>query len=113
MNSNSVPRRSRLQRFRILAVLVAMTPFLLVEITVRLCGWGLPQESYDPYLGFESVEPLFVLNQDQQRYQVSESRLDFFRPEQFSDHKVPGTYRIFCLGGSTVQGRPYSLETAC
>ena len=112
MNSNSVPRSSRLRRFRILAVLLAMTPFLLLEVTVRLCGWGLPQESYDPYLGFESVEPLFVLNQDQQRYQVSESRLDFFRPEQFSAQKVPGTYRIFCLGGSTVQGRPYSLETA-
>ena len=90
MNSNSVPRSSRLRRFRILAVLLAMTPFLLLEVTVRLCGWGLPQESYDPYLGFESVEPLFVLNQDQQRYQVSESRLDFFRPAQFSAKKTPG-----------------------
>ncbi len=112
MNSNSVPDSSRLRRFRILAVLLAITPFLLVEMTVRLCGWGLPQESYDPYLGFESIQPLFVLGQNQQRYQVSESRLEFFRPEQFPARKSPGTYRIFCLGGSTVQGRPYSLETA-
>ena len=112
MNSNSVPRSSRLRRFQILAVLLACTPFLLVEMTVRLFGWGLPRESYDPYLGFESVQPLFVLDQDQQRYQVAESRLDFFRPEQFSARKSPGTYRVFCLGGSTVQGRPYALETA-
>jgi len=91
---------------------LAITPFLLIEIIVRVCGWGLPQESYDPYLGFESVEPLFVLDQDRQRYEISESRLDFFRPDQFPAQKTSGTYRIFCLGGSTVQGRPYSLETA-
>ena len=112
MNSNSVSRSSRLRRFRVLAVLLAIIPFLLVEMTVRLFGWGLPRESYDPYLGFESIQPLFVLDQDEQRYQIAESRLDFFRPEQFSARKSPSTYRIFCLGGSTVQGRPYALETA-
>ena len=111
MSSNS-SARSRLTRFRILAILLAATPFLLLEVTVRLFGWGLPRESYDPYLGFESVQPLFVLDQKQKSYQVAESRLDFFRPEQFSVRKSPGTYRVFCLGGSTVQGRPYALETA-
>jgi len=112
MSSNSSARSSRLTRFRILAILLAASPFLLLELAVRLFGWGLPRESYDPYLGFESVQPLFVLDQQQESYQVDESRLDFFRPEQFPARKSTNSYRVFCLGGSTVQGRPYALETA-
>ncbi|MDE0736364.1 MAG: hypothetical protein OSB47_11110 [Pirellulaceae bacterium] len=112
MNSNPALQSSRLRRFRLLAMLLAITPFLLVEITVRLFGWGLPRESYDPYLGFESVQPLFVVNEIQDRYEVAESRLDFFRPDHFPTSKGSSTYRVFCLGGSTVQGRPYALETA-
>ena len=112
MNANPALQSSRLRRFRLLAVLLAITPFLLLEITVRLLGWGLPRESYDPYLGFKSVHPLFVVNDSQDRYQVAESRLDFFQPDHFPTSKESSTYRIFCLGGSTVQGRPYALETA-
>ncbi len=102
MNSNPALQSSRLRRFRLLAVLLAITPFLLLEITVRLLGWGLPRESYDPYLGFKSVHPLFVVNDSQDRYQVAESRLDFFQPDHFPTRKESSTYRIFCLGGSTV-----------
>ena len=98
--------------FRLFAILLAVLPFLLLEILVRQAGWGLPRESYDPYLGFESVQPLFEMNDSQDRYQVAESRLDFFQPDHFPSSKESSTYRVFCLGGSTVQGRPYALETA-
>ena len=33
-------------------------------------------------------------------------------PPGFSAEKSANTLRIFCLGGSTVQGRPYSIQTA-
>ncbi|NQT14328.1 MAG: SGNH/GDSL hydrolase family protein, partial [Planctomycetes bacterium] len=74
--------------------------------------WGRPTHRDDPFVGFHSVHPLFVLNEEHTRYQVAPSRLDFFRPESFAREKTPGEFRIFCLGGSTVQGRPFAIETS-
>ena len=87
-------------------------PLSLLEITVRLFGWGLPRESYDPYLGFESVQPLFVVNGARIATRLQKVASIFFSPITFATSKESSTYRIFCLGGSTVQGRPYALETA-
>lgn len=38
--------------------------------------------------------------------------MNFFCPASFAAIKPPGTRRIFVLGGSTTQGRPFSTETA-
>ena len=46
------------------------------------------------------------------RFEIPTSRHAFFRPESFAAQKAPDEYRIFCFGGSTVQGRPYSIETS-
>ena len=112
MNANRSISSSRRTCFRLAAILLGIMPFILLEVLVRMAGWGLPRESYDPYLGFESIQPLFALDDQGNHYQISESRLDFFRPDRFPAHKTDRTYRIFCLGGSTVQGRPYAIETA-
>lgn len=112
MNANRSKSSSRRISFRLAAILLGLMPFILLEVLVRLAGWGLPRESYDPYLGFESIRPLFVLNDQEDRYQVVEGRLDFFCQDSFPVNKSDKTYRIFCLGGSTVQGRPYATETA-
>src|SRR5690606_6623553 len=56
--------------------------------------------------------PLFVANPETGNYEIPEARQVYFRPESFPIRKGLGEYRIFCLGGSTVQGRPYSVETS-
>ena len=45
-------------------------------------------------------------------YEVARSRWNFFRRDSFAAEKSDDEFRIFCLGGSTVQGRPFSIETS-
>jgi lysophospholipase L1-like esterase len=98
--------------FRLAAVLVGLLPFLLAEAAFTILDWGRPDYSEDPFVGFRAVRPLFVLSDDARRYKIAPSRLDYFRPESFARRKAPGEFRVFCLGGSTVQGRPFGIETS-
>ena len=75
-------------------------------------GWGRPADYDDPFVGFSAIHPLFVLDESGARYEIPKSRLKFFAPESCPAKKGPNTFRVFCLGGSTVQGRPYSKETS-
>jgi len=109
------PRRAspgRKALFRLVAVLLALVPFVAAELLFVALGWGRPEEHDDPFVGFSGVNPLFVLSADGERYEVSRSRRRCFRPDWFAAEKGPDEFRIFCLGGSTVQGRPYGIETA-
>ena len=85
---------------------------MLVEGACVIFGWGTPSTFEDPFVGFDDVRPLFVLNDDSSEYFVPKSRRRFFAEESFPVQKKPNTFRIFCLGGSTVQGRPFSTPTA-
>jgi tetratricopeptide (TPR) repeat protein len=98
--------------FRIAAVLLGLLPLLLVELALSLLGWSDPQLADDPFVGFRSTRPLFVRNAETDVYETAPNRLEFFRPESFSASKAPNEFRIFCLGGSTVQGRPFAIETS-
>jgi tetratricopeptide (TPR) repeat protein len=53
-----------------------------------------------------------VLDSSGTNFETAEERLKYFCPQSFAAEKGPQTFRIFCLGGSTVQGRPYSVETS-
>jgi lysophospholipase L1-like esterase len=66
----------------------------------------------DPYVSFSGLRPLFVLDPTGTRFETAENRLTYFCPQSFAAAKGPETFRVFCLGGSTVQGRPYSVETS-
>ena len=46
------------------------------------------------------------------RFEIPPSRQDFFRPDYFDAQKSPSEYRVFCLGESTVQGNPFTIETS-
>lgn len=85
--------------------------FSTVEICLRIF---LPaNEGYtDPYISFKKTMPLFVLDPENAQYRTAANRLVFFRPQSFDAKKADSEFRIFCLGGSTVQGRPYSVETS-
>lgn len=98
--------------FRLAALLLGLAPFVAAEGLLRLLDVCDPEVHVDPFVGFRSVRPLFVLNEDATRYEIPESRQLFFRPDGFDAKKSPNEFRIFCLGGSTVQGRPYSIETS-
>ncbi len=105
-------RRCRRWTFRFAAIGAGVLPFLLAELLCIACGWGKPTDYDDPFVGFQAVHPLFVKSDDQQRYEIAPSRYRFFAPDSFAAAKPRDEFRVFCLGGSTVQGRPYSTETS-
>ncbi len=104
--------RKRLWLFRLLACSLPLVLFAIAELTCRLFGLGNPSLGPDPFAGFQEIRPLFVLDDTGTQYCIPEARFNFFAPEAFPKEKPPRTKRIFCLGGSTVQGRPYSTPTS-
>jgi lysophospholipase L1-like esterase len=107
-----VTSRKRKSTFRLLAIALGFAIVLTAELCCRAFGWGLAEQTDDPFVGFESVVPLFVENDAGDEMKIAEGRLRFFAEDSFSKPKQANTYRIFCLGGSTVQGRPFSIETS-
>ncbi len=57
------------------------------------------------------VRCLFSIRR-QAAWEIPRERFNFFQPDSFLAKKPSGVRRIFVLGGSTVQGRPYSIETS-
>ena len=115
-NTNEITPRSgnprRRSLFRFAAVLIGLSPLFIAEATLRVVGWQPAGEVDDPYIGFDEIHPLFVLNAEGDRYEIAQNRLAYFQPDVFSKEKDANGYRIFVLGGSTVQGRPFSTETS-
>lgn len=91
---------------------MGLTPFALAELGLQLADWPRPRFTQDPYVSFDGHERLFRLDESQDKYITSPIRFPYFYPDSFSRVKPKQTTRIFCLGGSTVQGRPYSIETS-
>lgn len=105
-------RRWRGLAFHLAAIVVVLAPLVLAELVLRLCVAAPALRLDDPYVSFSSQRPLFVLDPTKTRFKTTPERLIAFRSQSFAAWKSPGTFRIFCLGGSTVQGRPYSVETS-
>jgi tetratricopeptide (TPR) repeat protein len=104
--------RTRRALFRLGAVLVGLAPFVIVESALILLDVGRPSTHDDPFVGFSAVRPLFERNVDGTRYEIPRSRLPHFQPDSFGAVKQPHEYRIFCIGDSTVQGNPWTIETS-
>lgn len=96
--------------FRLGAVLAGVLPLLVVEGGLRLCGFGRPVDSPDPLAGFNRNYPLF--EQEGAVYRTTRATAPFVAPQEFPAAKPPCGFRIFCFGGSTVYGHPYTGETA-
>lgn len=103
---------SRRLFFYVLALIVVLCPLVLIELLFRLFVAVPPVDSRDPYVAFSGIRPLFVLNEAGTQYETADERLTYFRKQSFTAEKGENQFRIFCLGGSTVQGRPYSVETS-
>jgi len=98
--------------FRLAAIAFGLACIGVLEIGLRVAGVDRYFEPAAPLVGFSEIQPLFVKNAAGDRFEIPTSRQAFFRPESFAAQKAPDEYRIFCFGGSTVQGRPYSIETS-
>ena len=106
------PKGRRRWIFRLLAIGVGLLPLLLAELVLAAIGLGGPEREVDPFVGFSELRPLFVRNREGTRFEIPPVHYKFFRPESFGATKEPGEFRVFCLGGSTVQGRPFQVETS-
>ena len=108
--------RSRLgvDRFlmRAAAIAISFIPFVLFEFTLRWLAPTAGAADLDPLVNLQHLRPLFVLNRAAGRWEIPPERFNFFRPDSFLAEKPVGSRRIFVLGGSTVQGRPYATETS-
>lgn len=95
-----------------MAICLGLSPLLIFEFVLLASGWGKTQETTDPFIGLSGDQTLFELEEAQSRYRVRDDRLGYFRPAFFAHPKPVNGFRVFVVGGSTVQGRPWENETA-
>src|SRR5262245_13523321 len=85
----------------------------LLEGGLALLGVQPVLVAEDPFVGFAANVPLFVEESPQGRQMVTApNKRGLFNLQRFADPKPAGTYRIFCLGGSTTYGHPYDDRTS-
>ncbi len=99
-------------RSRTLAIFMGLFPFLALEILLRAAGIPTLKPPADPFVDLHNLRPLFSLNPTSRKLEISQERMQLFRPAELDATKPPSTFRVFALGGSTTQGEPYSTETA-
>jgi tetratricopeptide (TPR) repeat protein len=98
--------------FSILAVVACL---LVIEGILAVVGVRPVMKDEDPFVGFAGNVPLFVertARDGQLVYATNRSKAVLFNAQHFDRRKRPNTYRVFCLGGSTTYGRPYSDATS-
>ena len=98
--------------FRFAAILIGLSPFLLLEVSLYTAGWKQADGVKDPYVGFVESSRLFTKNSSTGEFEIAASRKPLFCADSFPAQKPANEFRIFCVGGSTVQGRPFAIETA-
>lgn len=99
--------------FRLVAIAIGLLPLLLVEAGLRWLDVGgshRPNDGFDGTRLFTSVQA--HQPSDEVDWEISPRHSNFFCHASFVVPKPSGTRRVFVLGGSTVQGRPYATETA-
>ncbi|MAI32247.1 MAG: O-GlcNAc transferase [Rhodopirellula sp.] len=85
--------------------------FLGLELFLVLMGVSTIANSRDPSAGFSKQIPLLAssTNADgQQILTTASNKESWFNIQSFPKEKPAGTKRVFCVGGSTTFGRPYS-----
>ena len=114
-SSSKEPRRIPLWQALLLPIAAILIFFLILEGGLALFGVKPALKTEDPFVGFASNVPLFVPVPGpggRQLLTTATNKLNNFNQQSFPREKAPGTYRIFCLGGSTTYGRPYDDATS-
>ena len=81
-----------------------------LEVVLWLCGVRTIETVRDPFVGFQAGVPLFI--EQDGRFVTNPLRTANFNIQEFPVRKAAGTFRIFCLGGSTTFGHPYDARIA-
>lgn len=96
-------------KFKIIAFALPFAILLLIEISLRLAGYGNDLRLFktDETGKFYYLNPQIGKRYFTQEINATNGNMDFFRKE-----KSPGTLRIFVLGSSTALGFPYMYNGA-
>ena len=94
------------------ALLIGLLPFLGLELVLRAFNIAAPETVVDRSFGFGQYQPLFVLRKDQTQFRTSQNKSLYFGTQRFVRKKPETEFRMFFLGGSTVRGRPFTVDTA-
>lgn len=103
--------RRRLWLFRLVAVALSIAPLVLLEIGLRLAGYGNDTRLIVPVSG-ASVPGTHRLNPAADRAYYGPMDLSGPEPRPLVLPKPKGLYRILVVGGSTVAGFPFPFELA-
>jgi tetratricopeptide (TPR) repeat protein len=115
------PRTPEVTTFKQRVLLIALglgiivVVLVLLEGALRISGYGEEATRPTAIHDIGQIGPLFRLTEDASGgavYTTCSDRLTFFNHQEFSAKKRPGTFRIFCFGGSSTYGRPYRCDTA-
>ncbi|MBN1671000.1 MAG: tetratricopeptide repeat protein [Kiritimatiellae bacterium] len=109
------PRAPAVWKKLLLGLVVTLLGFGILELVLRLAGVQPALLVEDPFVGFASDVPHFIPDPhapDNAVLVTAPNKLKWFNPQPFSRAKPAGTYRIFCMGGSTTYGRPYTDPTS-
>src|SRR5687767_9905876 len=104
--TRSLPRWKKL----LYAALTLALFFGALEAGLALVGIRPAVVDDDPFVGFAGNLPLFVEQLDAHgntQLVTAPNKRELFNLQAFPKHKPAGSYRIFCLGGSTTYGHPY------
>jgi tetratricopeptide (TPR) repeat protein len=88
---------------------------LLLELVLVLSGLTPVTMTEDPFVGFSGNMPLMELAGDGEGKQVmvtAKNKRRWFNAQSFPKNKPAGTKRIFCMGGSTTYGHPFTDSTS-
>ena len=86
-----------------------------IELILALSGVKPILLTEDPMVGFSSNVPLFVEQRQPDGtiiFKTAKNRLDHFNDQEFPKTKLKNSYRIFTVGGSTTQGRPFDHKVS-
>lgn len=88
---------------------------MVTEGALTWLGLGNPDARMDPFIGFTAQSPLFVQQAESdgsQSWVTNENKLLWFNAQNFPHIKGDNVKRVFCFGGSTTFGRPFSDKTS-
>ncbi|MEE2843310.1 MAG: hypothetical protein VX761_02250, partial [Planctomycetota bacterium] len=98
--------------FPIAGLLIGSLPILGLELVLRAFDIAAPETVVDRSFGFGPYQPLFVPTKDKTQLRTSQNKALYFGTQRFTPEKRETDYRMFFLGGSTVRGRPFTVDTA-
>ncbi len=85
--------------------------FFVLELFLMLLGVSTIASSSDPSAGFSRQIPLLAASTNAEGEKIlttAANKESWFNIQSFTKKKPPGTKRVFCVGGSTTFGRPFS-----